>query len=366
MVLSSEFLSGVNFFLYKKKHLFIYIIYGLIATILELLLRNFFISIEFNILFSNGFSLIFGIFVMFWLNAKYNFSIPKHLLKKSFLYFATISLLSFLVQNILEVTHKSVFINIQNFFLFNIDDYNIFKIIILIIIYLAGYFLHLKISFKNTKKVGVAIYAHGIENIKSIFNKINYYPDFIHVDIIDQTMNLKAPKSALYKFEIISAYWPNSIIETHIMSKNPSQWISKVSKFSNIIYFHYSNNIDVSEIKKEIIKNGSVPGIAFHYTDNFDIVLKHIKDFEHVLILTINTPGISGQKFQNESLKLIAKINKLNLRKKIKLCIDGGINSSNVANINSDSIVSGKSVLNDKVPKKMIMRLKTNSIYDTK
>ena len=57
--------------------------------------------------------------------------------------------------------------------------------------------------------------------IKKIYEKIGPYPDFIHVDIIDNTMNEKAADTKLSKLEVVKAYWPNHSIETHIMSKNP-------------------------------------------------------------------------------------------------------------------------------------------------
>ena len=43
--------------------------------------------------------------------------------------------------------------------------------------------------FKDKVKIGVAVYANGIEDINKIFQKINKYPDFIHVDLVDTTFN---------------------------------------------------------------------------------------------------------------------------------------------------------------------------------
>ena len=51
--------------------------------------------------------------------------------------------------------------------------------------YLVAYFFHIKFSFKDNRKVGVAIYANGYEDVKKIFNTSGPYPDFIHVDIVD-------------------------------------------------------------------------------------------------------------------------------------------------------------------------------------
>ena len=52
--------------------------------------------------------------------------------------------------------------------------------------FIIFYFLHKKFSFKDYVKVGVAIYANGVEDINKIYEKIGPYPDFIHVDIVDK------------------------------------------------------------------------------------------------------------------------------------------------------------------------------------
>ena len=85
--------------------------------------------------------------------------------------------------------------------------------------FLIGYFFHIKFSFKDNRKVGVAIYANGYENLNKIYKMIGPYPDFIHVDIVDKTMNLNASDSNLSKLETVKAYWPKHEINTHIMSK---------------------------------------------------------------------------------------------------------------------------------------------------
>ena len=70
--------------------------------------------------------------------------------------------------------------------------------------------------------------------------------------------------------------------------------------------------------------------------DNLDELLIPEK---HVLILTIENPGHSGQGMMPEAIHLINKANKLSNRSEINLCIDGGVNSMNLRNFKSDQIV---------------------------
>ena len=43
------------------------------------------------------------------------------------------------------------------------------------------------------------------------------------------------------------------------------------------------------------------------------LILKGLKGFEQILVLSIEKPGVSGQKFNEKSFKLIEKINSLKI-----------------------------------------------------
>ena len=112
----------------------------------------------------------------------------------------------------------------------------------------------------------MAIYADAAENIKDINSKISHYPDFIHIDIVDKTMKDDAADVEIFRFETIKAYWPNTQIQTHIMSTNPSKWVYKVLPFSDVVYVHGDINQDISPIISEIRNLGKLVGIALRAT----------------------------------------------------------------------------------------------------
>ena len=58
-------------------------------------------------------------------------------------------------------------------------------------VFIIAYNFHIKFSFQRNKKVGVAVYLDKNENIDEIFSKVGFYPDYIHVDMVDKTMNPK-------------------------------------------------------------------------------------------------------------------------------------------------------------------------------
>ena len=57
------------------------------------------------------------------------------------------------------------------------------------------------------------------------------------------------------------------------------------------------------------------------------------------------------------------KLNQIQKSKKINLYVDGGINNTNIKNINAENIISGSNVLNNIDPREQIMRLKTFGRY---
>ena len=341
------------FFLYQKKFLIIHIIIGFLSILFELFLRNIFIKLNSNNLIYNYLPLLFGILFAFYFNVRFNFSVPKIFLRRSLIYFFLISWLSFLIQK-----------NIKNFITIEFLDYNSQRLFFSGLFFLIGYFFHITFTFKKIIRVGVAIYANGYEELQKIKNKIEEYPDFIHVDIVDDTMKENADHIDFSKLEKINFYWPKKEIHTHIMSKNPKYIIDKVLKFSKIIYVHHEINENIESIKNYMIKNNVVPGIVLTAKNNYPNLDKVIGQFKEVMILSIDTPGYSGQKFNEKTFDLINRIDERKDRKKLKLLVDGGVNSKLIKKINCEKIVSGSAVLRSDKPIIEIMKLQTVSRYE--
>jgi ribulose-phosphate 3-epimerase len=224
--------------------------------------------------------------------------------------------------------------------------------------------LHKRFSFKNSARLGVAIYASKETNVHDIFQKIGIYPDFIHVDIVDESFVKDARPINYKKYELIKQYWKGKEIHTHLMTKNPINLIKNVSKFSDLIFFHKEINENINEVINLFDNLNSKPGIVLHAINNYDGELEALtSQFNNIMILSIPEAGYSGQKFVKKSFDLINKINEIQKRKKINLFVDGGINMENIRNMNVENIVSGSDVLNNKDPREQIMRLKTFGRY---
>ena len=354
MIIEKNFVKKINFFIYKKKHLIIYIFIGVLSLLFELGLRRVFSEVFSKSSFLLHYSVLFGVIFAFYFNIKFNFNVPKIYLKKSLIYFLIISFGSYIFQLFIKNN-----VNLASL------TFAQTRFLISAMFFLVGYFFHLKFSFKYSRKVGVAIYANGYEDIKKIYDKIGPYPDFIHVDIIDSSMNEEAKDTKLSKLEVVKAYWPNHQIHTHIMSKYPLNCLDDVIyNVSDIIYFHQEILDNKSRVIEQIRKKNKIPGLVLHSINDYNNLEDTVKDFTEVLVLSIKKCGVSGQSFEKKSYDLIDKLNNLSERKNFKICVDGGVKSNLISKFVSERVVSGSDVLNNENPKKQIMRLQTLSRYE--
>jgi len=284
---------------------------------------------------------------------KYNFKISESKRNRSLLYFILISFFSYLIQIFLIDKFETQL------------SYEKLRFLTSGSMFWIAYLFHRKYSFKDFKKVGVAIYANGVENLEFIYDKIRTYPDFIHVDIVDETFNKESKEVLSYKTEVIKGYWNSKFIECHIMSKNPKKWIHEIIRNVDRIFIHCEINENVEELLKLIKENNCQAGIVIQNIDDLSVFEKYQNLIDSLLVLSIETPGYSGQSFKMDSLEIISKINNHKFRNRISLVVDGGVNNKNIPLIKSENIVSGSYVINSKDPIKNIMILQTSSQYES-
>jgi pentose-5-phosphate-3-epimerase len=231
--------------------------------------------------------------------------------------------------------------------------------------FMISYAMHRRLSFREYKKVGVAIYADGVEDIKLIFNKISKISDFIHIDIVDKTYNPNCKDVKAYRAEVVRAYWQNKKIEVHIMSKNPSIWLDDLMPYVDVIYVHPTMDENLSEVIDKIRESNVEAGIALSVYESIEIINEYIESnkIKHILLLTIPQPGFSGQKFDAAALPILERLNTHKNRANFEICVDGGVNDITVKYLNVESVVSGSYILSAPNPIKNIMHLQTSGEY---
>ena len=347
-------MKKINFLFYRYRFLFLYIVFGILSLLIELVVSKFLLFYKVSYLQSTFFAFLIGLLAAFFLNVRFNFHITPAKRKKALFYFSLISTLSFSIQLILRSSIQS--------YGYNMD---VSRFVIAGLFFMISYILHRKLSFREYKKVGVAIYADGVEDIKLIFNKISNISDFIHIDIVDRTYNPNSQDVKAYRAEVVRAYWQNKKIEVHIMSRNPSVWLDDLLPYVDVIYVHPTMDENLSEVIDKINFSKVEAGIALSIYEPLEIIDSYFdtKKIKHVLLLTIPQPGFSGQKFDASALPLLEKLNAHKNRSEFEICVDGGVNDSTVKYLNVESVVSGSYILGAPNPIKNIMHLQTSGEY---
>ena len=349
------YIKNLDYLIYRRKHLILYIIIGILSIYFELLIRNFLVSFNISIIIASILSLLFGITFAFILNFFINFNVPNYLFYRSLIYFFIIFIFSYLFQ-----------ITLKNYINYEYGSYENSRYIFSGLFFLIGYFFHVRFTFKDKRIVGVAIYSTVSENINNIFKKIGFYPDFIHIDIIDESFNPNSEIVEMSKINTITEFWPNHSVDLHIMSTTPLKYLNKNIKNLNVIYFHKEINDNLNEVYEKILDMGAKPGIVLHSKNIYSDLNEIIQKFNNILILSIENPGTSGQNFIKQSYELIKRINTNESRKKIILCVDGGVNIKNLNSFDCEKIVSASDILKSDNPKRKIMSLQTLARYENK
>ncbi len=342
-----------RFFLYRYRLLGIYIVIGIASLILEVICYHWLQKISLHDPAATLLGLTTSILFAFWMNVHFNFKVPIAKRYKAFFYFVLISAGSAAVQ----FTFKKQLEELG-------WSYASARFTISGCFFLVGYMLHRKFSFADYKKVGVAIYANGVEDIKKIYEKVEATSDFIHVDVIDHTFgeNYLDPKA--YRAEVIRAYWPKKQIHTHLMSKEPSKWIDKIAPFVDAIFIHMEIDEDVSKAISLIRSYGKKAGLCVTVQTPVEKLKRYAQSVDSIMLLAIPKPGESAQGFDVRILDKIKDINTWKERPNFELCVDGGVNEKNIGMLSVDSVVSGSSVLNHPQPVRQIMCLQTSCSYE--
>ncbi len=344
----------LHFILYRYRFLLLYTLYGGIAVAVELVTIRGLEGLGFPFWMGNLLGVIGGITFAFWMNVRFNFKIAKPKRNRALLYFVAISASSWSVQFVLRMQIQRLNVS-----------YDLSRIVIAGGFFLIAYFFHRKYSFNEYKQVGVAIYADGVEDIGTIYEKILDYSDFIHIDIVDRTFRPDCPDTKAYRVEVVRAYWRNKPIETHIMSKTPSVWLPFVLPHVDRVFVHTDIDEDHSELFQTIRDSGCQPGIAVSIHEDLNGALRLMNDVNHILLLSIADPGLSGQAFEINTLERIGEVDQHSRRKRFVVTVDGGVNRETVGLIKAGHVVSGSYVLRSDKPTRQIMLLQTSSQYDS-
>ena len=168
---------------------------------------------------------------------------------------------------------------------------------------------------------------NDLENkVKSLDNS---GADYIHIDVMDghYVDNTSFGVETIKKIRKITS----KILDVHLMVRPVQHHIDDyIEAGSDIISFHPEADENSLDIIKHINQSEVKSGIAIHPEINiekFEYLLPLVKQ---VIVMTV-IPGFGGQKFMENQVYKIGKLNKIRKNKnyKYKIEVDGGINNTN-------------------------------------
>ena len=340
--------NSAKYLLKKFKFFYVFVLIGFFSIILELFAYNFFNFLEINKNLSDLLALLIGIFFSFYLNFFYNFEIHKSKFKRALILFFIISCFSWGFQKL-----------ISYYFIMDHISYEATRIITSGSFFIIGYLLHRKFSFRDFKKVGVAFYLDRSVNLKKVFKMIGNNLDFVHIDLVDNSFSKRKLKNDINILKKIKNQWPGHVIQTHIMSKKPTKWIKEVIEYSDILYIHWEIKENLDVIRKQILSHGKKFGVAITLKTPPKKILQILKKTSNLLILSIDDPGFSGQRFNFKAFDYIEFFNNLNFRNQFRICVDGGVDKNIIKILNTEDIVSNSAILGSNNPTEEIAKFQS-------
>ena len=168
---------------------------------------------------------------------------------------------------------------------------------------------------------------NDLENkVKSLDNS---GADYIHIDVMDghYVDNTSFGVETIKKIRKVTS----KILDVHLMVKPVQHHIDDyIEAGSDIISFHPEADENSLNIIKYINQSEVNSGIAIHPEINIEKFEHLLPLVKQVIVMTV-IPGFGGQKFMENQVYKIGKLNEIRKNKnyKYKIEVDGGINNTN-------------------------------------
>ena len=351
--MDSPLQTRVTFLLYRYRFLLVYVVIGFCSIVAEILLFKALTHFNLPELPAKLCGVAVSFAVAYFLNVRFNFKVPHGKRQRAFWLFVGISTGSFLLNTLV----KSQFIRLG-------WSYEQARVVTSGMLFLIAYVFHRRFTFADAKQVGVAVYANKVEDIQAIRRKVGLFPDFIHMDVVDDTFRPGTETPNTHRIEVAHAYWPQKQLHAHLMTRQPSRYFEWVLPFADVIIVHVESDEDLNGTFEKIRSAGKRVGLCVTMATPLDKVKPLAAKIDLLMLLAIAKPGHSGQELELPVVERIAEIQHWPERKHFELCVDGGVNERNIGLLNVEKIVSGSSVLNHPNPTRQIMRLQTSSNYE--
>lgn len=190
--------------------------------------------------------------------------------------------------------------------------------------------------------------AKDFESLMNLVKDVQNEAHFLHVDVMDG----KFVQNTTFGSDIVAKINANTgmMLDVHLMVKNPNV-AEFVEAGANIVTIHYESfkcEFALKRALKKIRKLKALAGISIKPKTKVEDVLKFLPFCDIVLVMSVE-PGMSGQKFLEQTYERVEVLKKYILEHKlnVQIEIDGGVNAENAKKlvaVGADILVSGNYV----------------------
>ncbi len=210
--------------------------------------------------------------------------------------------------------------------------------------------LELNLDTKVKKYIAPSILSADFSKLgEEVKNVTNAGADWIHIDVMDGHF---VPNITVGPMVVESIKKSTNLpLDVHLMIKNPDYFIEDfIAAGAKSITIHQEAvphlHRSVSAIKEMDAKSG----VAINPATPVETLIEILPYVDLVLIMTVN-PGFGGQKFINNCLQKIEKLNSIRKEKKYNFLIevDGGVSEKNATVLSKagcDIFVAGSAIFN--------------------
>jgi ribulose-phosphate 3-epimerase len=173
-------------------------------------------------------------------------------------------------------------------------------------------------------KIVPAILAETYEDFTSRLRQAESFADYIQIDIMDGSF---VPDKS-FPEEKINIIQTSLYFEIHLMVKNPSSYMSRISnpKLKKVI-FHIESEVKHLDFIKQLIGKGIFPGLAVNPETALTQFYELAQHVHTLMFMTVN-PGKYGSPFRQDVVDKVAEARKKFPNKIIS--VDGGISLDNL------------------------------------
>lgn len=176
--------------------------------------------------------------------------------------------------------------------------------------------------------------------------------DMLHMDVMD---NHYVPNLTVGPLvcESLRNYGIKAPIDVHLMTRPVDRLITEFAKAgANYITFHPEASDHVDRSLELIRKHDCKAGLALNPATTLDCLAYVLDKIDIILIMSVN-PGFGGQHFIPATLEKLKKARELITAsgKKIRLAVDGGIKTDNIASVaqaGADTFIAGSAIFKHK------------------